>query len=138
MMAAAHNCLASPRRDLLRSIRGSSDSNGSVWAGTILGLHLLQALEPVILRSLSQAPSQITEPPPSRKRISGHVSTSEYRRRVLVLRDDVNHALEKLDDGRYGECERCHCTIHGMRLATNPTAHLCSDCESNLKQRSCI
>src|SRR5438552_8579383 len=117
MMAAAHNCLASPRPDLLRSIRGSSNSDGSVWVGPLPGLHGSQANTRVILGSLTRPASKFTQRLPSRKRVSGQVTTSEYRRRLLQLRDQIPIALEKLDDGRYGECERCHSTIHGMRLA---------------------
>src|SRR5690348_4692662 len=87
----------------------------------------IASLETVILRYLTQPTSQITEPPPSRKCLSGHVTVSKYRRRLLQLRDEIPIALAKLDDGRYGECECCHCTIHGMRLALNPTAKLCSE-----------
>ena len=89
---------------------------------------------PVIPRSLTQpAPQTTTEPPPSRKRVSGHVSTSEYRRRLLELPDEIPIALQKLDAGTFGECESCHRGIHGMRLAMNPTARFCSECENRTK-----
>lgn len=40
----------------------------------------------------------------------------------------VEHALQQLDQGRYGICESCGETISEQRLAALPYANLCIDC----------
>jgi len=41
---------------------------------------------------------------------------------------NVNLALHKLNNGIYGECERCHKDIGEKRLNAIPFAQLCIDC----------
>jgi DnaK suppressor protein len=58
------------------------------------------------------------------------VDTESVRRdleRVQSELDDVERALERLDEGRYGTCETCGAEIDGPRLEADPTARLCSD-----------
>ncbi len=42
----------------------------------------------------------------------------------------VDAALRRLDEGRYGQCERCGKPIAAGRLAARPTATTCIDCAS--------
>lgn len=51
------------------------------------------------------------------------------RRRAALLRE-IGAALRRIDDGSYGECERCEETINPRRLEADPTARLCIDCAS--------
>ena len=44
--------------------------------------------------------------------------------------DDVEHALAKIDDGTYGQCEDCGKSINPARLEAMPAARLCMDCAS--------
>jgi DnaK suppressor protein len=41
---------------------------------------------------------------------------------------DLDLALERLDDGRYGVCERCGRPIPAERLAARPSARTCVAC----------
>ena len=41
--------------------------------------------------------------------------------------DDVETALERLDDGTYGRCEVCGGPIDDQRLADQPAARTCAD-----------
>ena len=41
---------------------------------------------------------------------------------------DVNLALEKIENGKYGICEDCGEEIPSARLQTNPAAKLCMGC----------
>lgn len=41
---------------------------------------------------------------------------------------EISAALERLDDGAYGECECCGQPIPGERLAVRPTARACVQC----------
>ena len=43
---------------------------------------------------------------------------------------DIEWALGRLDDGSYGSCEDCGCTIPETRLAHMPAARRCVACES--------
>jgi DnaK suppressor protein len=42
----------------------------------------------------------------------------------------VDAALSRLDEGRYGQCERCGKPIAAGRLEARPTATTCIDCAS--------
>ncbi|PZS33240.1 MAG: DNA-binding protein [Pseudonocardiales bacterium] len=43
-------------------------------------------------------------------------------------RADLEHALDQVDQGRYGECERCGDPIAAERLAARPAARTCLSC----------
>lgn len=45
-------------------------------------------------------------------------------------RRDIARALERLDDGTYGICERCQKPIATARLEALPFATLCIECQS--------
>ena len=47
----------------------------------------------------------------------------------------VGHALERLDDGDYGICERCVDPIPAARLAAFPSATLCVSCKQLEERR---
>ena len=42
---------------------------------------------------------------------------------------DINLALEKIKNGKYGICEKCGKEISNERLNVYPEARLCSECE---------
>jgi DnaK suppressor protein len=43
---------------------------------------------------------------------------------------DVERALEKLDEGSYGICDRCGATIPAERLEARPSSVLCVRCSA--------
>ncbi|ADD43654.1 TraR/DksA family transcriptional regulator [Stackebrandtia nassauensis] len=47
----------------------------------------------------------------------------------------VERALERLEDGDYGVCEKCGTNIPAARLAAFPSATLCVDCKSVEERR---
>ena len=49
---------------------------------------------------------------------------------LLETRADVERALQKIEQGAYGVCERCSNPIAEARLEANPTARLCITCAS--------
>ena len=55
------------------------------------------------------------------------VGTAEQ---LAVMRADVVRALEKLDDGTYGLCDRCGALIPEERLEARPWSVLCVACAS--------
>jgi DnaK suppressor protein len=49
---------------------------------------------------------------------------------LAAMRADVVRALEKLDDGTYGLCDRCGLLIADERLEARPLSVLCVRCAS--------
>ena len=49
---------------------------------------------------------------------------------LAAMRADVVRALEKLDEGTYGLCDRCGAMIPEERLAARPWSVLCVRCAS--------
>src|SRR5439155_5146267 len=49
---------------------------------------------------------------------------------LAAMRADVVRALEKLDDGTYGLCDRCGGPISDERLDARPRSVLCVHCAS--------
>lgn len=45
--------------------------------------------------------------------------------------DDIRRALERLDAGTYGVCERCSADIAEARLEARPVVRTCIDCASS-------
>ncbi len=41
----------------------------------------------------------------------------------------IEHAMQRMTDGRYGLCEDCDCPIPGERLAARPEATRCVECQ---------
>lgn len=50
--------------------------------------------------------------------------------RVQSELDDVEHALQRLDDGTYGTCDTCGCEIASERLEIMPSACFCGQHQS--------
>ena len=48
--------------------------------------------------------------------------------------DEVNAALQRLDSGRFGACERCAKAIGVARLQALPDARLCLECQQAAEQ----
>jgi DnaK suppressor protein len=44
--------------------------------------------------------------------------------------DDIDRALRRLDEGRYGVCEQCGAEIGAERLCARPVARTCITCAS--------
>src|SRR5262252_2143416 len=53
------------------------------------------------------------------------VGTAEQ---LSVMRADVVRALEKIEDGTYGLCDRCGASIPDERLEARPWSVLCVSC----------
>ena len=52
------------------------------------------------------------------------------RERERGLIGKINRALEKIDEGVFGECESCGEDIGTKRLEARPVAELCIDCKA--------
>jgi DnaK suppressor protein len=54
---------------------------------------------------------------------------------IRTRMEQVEHALERLDAGQYGTCERCSEEIPVARLAAFPSVTLCVACKSISERR---
>ena len=52
-------------------------------------------------------------------------------RHLQATLTQVNDALQKMERGTYGECERCHQAIDKDRLEVLPYARFCLDCQKH-------
>lgn len=76
---------------------------------------------------------------PFGKREEEAVESAELEKRIALqqrIRDqlaEIDHALEKLDNGTYGQCDRCGNPIDPARLEALPQASLCLTCKAEVK-----
>ncbi len=55
---------------------------------------------------------------------------------LVMLLDQVDRALEKMEAGSYGVCKVCHDTMEAHRILTDPLAEVCLDCLQPAQQRA--
>jgi len=48
--------------------------------------------------------------------------------KVRTLLGEIKQSLERIENGKYGECECCHGEIERFRLEIEPTSRICLDC----------
>lgn len=65
---------------------------------------------------------------------SGHLRAESLKKELLRRLDEIEKALKRIKTGKYGLCEKCSRMIDTERLAANPTASLCLNCEKVSKQ----
>ena len=56
------------------------------------------------------------------------------RERERGLLSKINQALEKIDEGDFGECSSCGEDIGLKRMLARPVAELCIDCKAEQEQ----
>jgi DnaK suppressor protein len=57
-------------------------------------------------------------------------------RTLLDRRTQAEHAMQRLEDGSYGNCEGCHNPIPVERLEVFPSATTCVNCKQNRERRA--
>jgi DnaK suppressor protein len=95
---------------------------------------LLEKLEQ--LRALGQPSAERKEGSPFGKREEGADEASELEKRLVLIRrleeslSEVEHALQKYEEGTYGLCDSCGQPIEQARLEAIPQASLCLSCKA--------
>ena len=90
------------------------------------------------LKSSVRPADERREGSPFGKREEEATESFELERRLTLekrLREqlaDVEHALQKFEDGSYGLCDNCGQPIDPARLEALPHASLCLDCKARL------
>ena len=64
----------------------------------------------------------------------GHLRAESLKKQLISRLQKIEKALFRVKKGKYGSCEKCGKMINTDRLAANPTATLCLDCEKKLKK----
>ena len=88
------------------------------------------------LRALGQPSAERKEGSPFGKREEGADEASELEKRLALEErlgeslNEVEHALQKYEDGTYGLCDSCGQTIERARLEAIPQASLCLNCKA--------
>ncbi len=67
------------------------------------------------------------------RRVDDTLAAAEEQRDLAELRA-VAAALQRLDEGRYGDCEDCGAPIGAARLVAQPAATRCIDCQAALER----
>lgn len=62
--------------------------------------------------------------------LQNQAMSKELMRRRAAELSAVRAALQRIEDGAYGDCEDCGEPINPRRLDLDPTARLCVDCAS--------
>lgn len=58
----------------------------------------------------------------------GRAQLQALREQARQQLAEIEAAVQRLDAGRYGVCERCGRPVAAERLAARPTARVCIDC----------
>ena len=66
---------------------------------------------------------------------AGQSLNLRLRDRELYLLKKINKALEKIETGEFGVCERCGEEIGVKRLEARPVAELCIRCKEEIEKR---
>jgi DnaK suppressor protein len=59
-----------------------------------------------------------------------------FRDRAIGKLKVVNVALNRIKTGTFGECEDCGCDIDERRLAVNPAASKCTECQEDSEREN--
>ena len=95
---------------------------------------LLEKIEQ--LRALGQPSAERKEGSPFGKREEGADEASELEKRLALEErleeslGEVEHALQKYEEGTYGLCDSCGQRIEQARLEAIPQASLCLKCKA--------
>ena len=96
--------------------------------------HLLEELE--LLKAGRTPSEERREGSPFGKREEEATESFEFEKRLALEKQtrehlaEVEHALQKFEDGTYGLCDICHKPIAPGRLEVLPEASLCMDCKA--------
>jgi DnaK suppressor protein len=77
---------------------------------------------------------------PFNKKMEAASQISEYEQKLVNVRRikqqiaEVEHALNKIQNGTYGTCDNCGKPIPEGRLKAIPQANLCLDCKTRQHQ----
>ncbi|MFQ5464389.1 MAG: TraR/DksA family transcriptional regulator [Thermodesulfobacteriota bacterium] len=102
---------------------------------------LLEAKARILSGVSQKARSESTVLKPEMGDIYDIASSERERDLALTLGDrdrkklgEIERALERIDDGTYGECEECGEPVEQGRLKALPFTRVCVECQSRLER----
>ena len=115
--------------ELIRNIlRGRYDDANSEYEEALAASHKLRLVEIGDAAGDDQADS-------GSKTAERDAATSLLRT-LLDRRTQAEHAMQRLDEGTYGNCEGCHNPIPVERLEVFPSATTCVNCKQVRERRA--
>ncbi len=90
-----------------------------------------QREEQALLREGESEPDPIDRAPEREE--AGRLAQLSEVERVEI--SEIDAALDRIESGQYGSCERCGGAIGNNRLRALPETRLCLDCSAANKQR---
>lgn len=82
----------------------------------------------------TQFPEYGDKPDENAQEISDFSTTVATQKVLEKSLDDINKALERIENGNYGICKYCHNAINEKRLIARPTAGACISCKTELQE----
>lgn len=100
----------------------------------------LRALQTSVLERKNRIDGDLhRESGPIPANFSDQATAVENDESLLAIKDEltlqlsqINHALQRLESGGYGVCERCHQDISDARLEAIPATSMCIHCASTI------
>lgn len=95
-------------------------------------LEQLENLEEELAYLDQSRPPEFSEEAQEEAAANSLLALNEQERRELK---DIQRALDKLDEGTYGKCERCSKDIGEPRLMALPMVRYCISCQKKREER---
>jgi DnaK suppressor protein len=103
---------------------------------------ILQDHKQALLEKVKTTVSSSKEDLPSEVRDSADIASDYYERELAwglseterLRLQEVEDALERIESGTYGKCDRCGNQISSPRLEALPFAKLCVECQAKEEQ----
>lgn len=97
----------------------------------ISGLQTVGRINPDNPGDWEATPGDINERSADQNKFASNIE--EYETHTAILKQletqllDVNDALQKIEEGKYGTCDKCGKEIEAERLGANPAARTCEE-----------
>ncbi|MBY0471262.1 TraR/DksA family transcriptional regulator [bacterium] len=100
----------------------------------------LESRRSTLAKDLQQATADLINTEESYADSVDQASAQTDRTFILQLKNrerdelwQIDEALRRIEEGTFGECERCEETIAEARMRANPSTTLCIDCQAELE-----
>jgi DnaK suppressor protein len=96
-----------------------------------------QMAESALMKNRQQSSGDLSSMPIHMADLGSDAFEQEFTLSLMASEEDtlgaIEAALERIEEGTYGECEECHIGIPKTRLNALPYAHLCVKCADKLR-----
>ena len=96
---------------------------------------LLQVAEDAIAHEIELSKDDMADEADLASALTDQSLSLRLRGREQILLKKIDFALERIEDGSYGECTECEDDINPERLRARPVTTLCIACKEEQEQR---